>query len=310
MVKRKIVLINESKCTGCGVCVPNCQEGALQIIDNKARLISDLFCDGLGACIGHCPEDAITIEEREAEPYDEVKVLELLIPQGANVVKAHVNHLKEHGATEFFNTALDYLKLNQPEIFDELTTLSQQDQTSDSANDSCSNSEPGEPDLPCGCPGSQLRKLAPRKQDSNSANLNLSDLSKSSLSQSILQNDVSCLTQWPVQLKLLPPHAPFFNNSDLLICADCVPFAFPSIHQELIKGRSVAIGCPKLDNILEYQEKFVEIFKQNNIKSITVAVMEVPCCQGLYSSVVSAIELSGKDIPLVKKVISVSGELI
>ncbi len=270
-MEREIIKINEEKCNGCGLCIPNCPEGAIQIIDGKARLISDLFCDGLGACIGHCPEGAIKVEKREADPYDEIKVMENIIPQGENTIRAHLEHLEEHGEKEFLKQAVDFLNDRGIKI---------------------KKKEKQESVLPCGCPGSQMQDLSKTKNTSSE---------KVELS--------SELQQWPVQLNLLPPQAPFFENSDLLVCADCVPFAHANFHQELLKDKSIVIGCPKLDDIGAYEEKLTEIFKNNNIKSVTVAIMEVPCCYGMYSAVENAIRESGKEIKLTQKIISVRGDI-
>ncbi|MFC1705073.1 ATP-binding protein [Nanoarchaeota archaeon] len=270
MTKRKIIKIDQEKCNGCGKCIPNCPEGALQLIDGKARLVSDLFCDGLGACIGHCPEGAINIEEREAEPYDEAKVMVNIVKQGKNTIKAHLKHLKDHGAKKYYNQAVEFLK--EKGIENPLGTE--------------------KPKLPCGCPGSMVREV--KKNPKKGA-------------KSVEQE--SELRQWPVQLKLLPLQAPFFKNSDLLIAADCVGFANPNLHNELIKGKAIAIGCPKFDDIQSYKERIKDIIKSNNIKSVTVAIMEVPCCYGMYVAVEEALKESGKKIPLTKKVISISGEI-
>ena len=271
MVKRKIIKINEKKCTGCGLCIPNCKEGALQIIDKKARLISDLFCDGLGACIGHCPEGAITIEEREAKPYDEKKtMLENIIPAGANTIKAHLEHLKDHNQKKYLDEALNVL--NKKGIKVNL----EEDKNMKS--------------IPCSCPGSALREVKPSRSPKN-------------------VEQTSELRQWPVQLTLLPTKAPFFENSHLLVAADCVGFANPNFHSKLLSGKSLVIGCPKLDDVQSYQEKLTEIIKENKLKSITVAIMEVPCCYGLYASVEQAIKDSGKNVQLIQEVVSLSGEI-
>ncbi|MBL7054360.1 4Fe-4S binding protein [Candidatus Woesearchaeota archaeon] len=272
MVKRKIVKIDEEKCNGCRLCIPNCKEGALQIIDGKARLISDLFCDGLGACIGHCPEDAIEIIEREAEPYDERKVMEKIVKQGKNTVKAHLEHLKEHGEDRYLQEAIDYLNENDIEINMEENKMKK--------------------NLPCGCPGTMIKDFSDKKEDSDSEDV----------------ENKSELRQWPIQLNLLPPNASFFNNSDLLIAADCVGFANPNLHSRLIKGRSVAIGCPKLDDLENYKEKIKGIIEMNDLNSITIAIMEVPCCTGLYNVVEKALDESGKKITLKKVVVKIGGE--
>ncbi len=268
-MKRKIILINEEKCNGCGLCIPDCPEGALQMIDEKARLISDLFCDGLGACIGSCPQNAITIEEREAEPYNERKVMGNIVKQGENTIKAHLKHLKDHNETKFLDEALKFLKEKNIEV----------PNLDDKAKEN----------LPCGCPGTAMRKINVDK-----------NVSKNS-------EQTSALRQWPIQLNLLPAQAQFFENSHLLISADCVPFANANFHSKLLNGKSLVIGCPKLDDIKAYQEKLTEIFKLNGIKSITVAIMEVPCCYGLYSVVEEAVKDSKKNIPIIKEIVTISG---
>ncbi len=220
MAKRKIIKIDEEKCNGCGLCIPNCPEGALQIIDGKARLISDLFCDGLGACLGHCPQGAITIEERESEGCDERKVKEHL--QGS--------HTHEGG-----------------------------------------------------CPGSQVIDLRRGQRESQ-------------------------LGQWPVQIMLVPPNAPYFTDADLLITADCVPFAYASFHEDLLRGKILLVGCPKLDDIEVYKERISQIIRENSIKSVAYAHMEVPCCFGLVGVIQGAISESGKKIPFEKITISIKGK--
>jgi ferredoxin len=274
MAKRDIITIDEEKCTGCGNCVPGCPEGALQIIDGKARLINDLFCDGLGACIGECPEDAISVENREAEPYDEVKVMGNIVKQGKNTIRAHLLHLKDHGETELLKQATDYLEENQ--IDNPLE-------------------EEVEDKLPCGCPGSSVRDMRDEAEEEEEGSC-------------VKQR--SELRQWPVQIHLVPPNAPYFDNADLLIAADCVPFAFGNFHRDLLKGKILLVGCPKLDDATFYKDKITEILKNNNIKSVTVAHMEVPCCFGLVKLVEDALEASGKDIPTEDITIKVDGEVL
>ena len=179
-MKRRIITIDEDKCNGCGLCIPDCPEGALQIIDGKARLISDLFCDGLGACIKTCPVDALHIEEREAEEYNEAKVMVNIVKGGENVIKAHLKHLKEHGENKLLEEAINYMKENNIEI------------------------PVIEEDLPCGCPGSMQRDL--RKNIHHSEN-------------NVAVNMQSEIANWPIQLKLMNPNAPYLNNADLLISA-------------------------------------------------------------------------------------------
>jgi ferredoxin len=270
MTKRKIISIDEEKCTGCGKCVPNCHEGALQIIDNKARLISDLFCDGLGACIGHCPEGAMTIEEREAESYDEKKVMrENIIPQGINTIKAHVHHLKDHGATTYLNQAIEVL---EEEGIDLPITK----------RDSCIG----------GCPGSKMMDFSKDTDDKS------------------LNNIKSQLRQWPVQLHLLNPEAPYFEKADVVLAADCTAYALGDFHNH-IKGKTIAIACPKLDSNKDiYVDKIASMIDNSKINTLTIIIMEVPCCGGLTILAKNALEKSRKKIPFKKIVVGIKGEII
>ena len=274
MSKRKIITIDENKCNGCALCIPNCPEGAIQVIDQKARLISDLFCDGLGACIGHCPQGAITIEEREAIAYDEDKVISNIVKQGPNVIKAHLKHLQEHQKLAYLKQAMDFLKKNKINItLDEI----------------CHHGG----NTAGACPGSRSVDLR-KPQAVKSAGVN--------------QYQESELGQWPVQLRLVPVHAPYFADAHLLIAADCVPFAYANFHQDLLKDKILLVGCPKLDDVSSYEDKLKQIFADNNIKSITYAHMEVPCCFGLLTILEEAIAVSGKKIPFQEIIISIKGE--
>lgn len=274
---RKIITIDEDKCNGCGNCIPNCPEGALQIIDNKARLVSDLFCDGLGACIGHCPQGAIQVMEREAEPYDESKVMENIVKQGENTILAHLKHLKEHGADDFYEEAVKYLEDNGLDV-----------PTCESCEDHESDTEEPEP-LACGCPGSMLKEV--KKEETKFDGERPSEL-----------------RQWPVQLNLLTAQAPFFKNADLLIAADCTAYACGDFHS-LIKDKAIAIGCPKFDDIEAYKERLTSILRDNDIKSVTVAIMEVPCCSGFIGLAKEAIKMSGRYLQIKKIVIDIKGKI-
>ena len=275
-MKRQIIKIDESKCTGCELCVTSCPEGALKVIDGKARLVGEILCDGLGACIGNCPEGAITIEEREAEPYDEVKVLEQIIPQGAAVLAAHLAHLRDHQQCDDLNTAKEYLSAKNIPI--------PEHQPSDDKT------------LPCGCPGSMMKTL-PKKQESSSSTTDISIDSE--------------LQQWPIQLQLLNPQAPYFQEADLLLVADCVPFAYANFHQRFLKNKILVILCPKLDTVLDqYVHKLSEIIKHNRIKSLTVVHMEVPCCFGLMNLVQAALDQSGENLSVKEYTISLTGEIV
>ncbi|MFA6978219.1 MAG: 4Fe-4S dicluster domain-containing protein [Ignavibacteriaceae bacterium] len=274
---RKIIQIEEEKCDGCGECVPNCAEGALQIIDGKARLISDLFCDGLGACIGYCPQNAITVVEREAEPYDEKQVMEYIVKGGSNVINAHLLHLKEHKEFDLFTQALDYLNDNGIE-----NPLLKQ-------NDGIETIQPHS------CPGSREQSIEQSENES---------IPEEGQSKNYLR-------QWPVQLHLLTPHASFIKNADLLLAADCVPLAYPNFHKDFLNGKSVAIACPKLDsNKQSYLEKLILMIKESKIKSITVVIMQVPCCSGLFNLTMDAVEQAGIKIPVTVIVVGVQGEIL
>ena len=237
MVLRNIVKIDEKKCNGCGLCIPACAEGAIQVIDGKARLVKDVYCDGLGACLGKCPQDAITITQREADEFDE------------KAAEEHVKNIRDAPAVR--------------------TPLR-------------------------GCPSTQAMQF----KKENEPTLDLTEKRESRL------------TTWPVQLKLLPPNAPFLKNADLLIAADCVPFAYANFHEDMLKDRVLAVGCPKLDDVTLYRNKLAAIFREADIRSVTVVNMEVPCCFGLNRLVQEAMELSGKKVPLRQETISIKGEKI
>jgi len=275
---RKIIKIDEEKCNGCGQCIPNCQEGALQIIDGKARLISDLFCDGLGACIGHCPEEAIEIIEREAEPYDEVKVMEILVGKGRNTVLAHLEHLRDHNEQEFLQQAVNYLKENN---IDMGTTADHQHHHGTGHS----------------CPGSMARDFRVEDTASNEP--------------LPVAGQTSELRQWPVQMHLLNPQASYFRNADVVLAADCAAFAMGNFHSRFLKGKSLAIACPKLDSNKEsYIEKLTSMIAETKINSITVVMMEVPCCGGLLQFAKMAREKAKRNIPIKRAYVSVQGNVI
>jgi ferredoxin len=281
-MKRKIIKIDEEKCNGCGLCIPNCQEGALQVIDGKARLISDLFCDGLGACIRHCPEDAIEIEEREAEPYNERKVMEILSKKGGNTVLAHLEHLRDHNEQGFLNEAITYIKENDIDMTENEMNTSQS--------------------IVRGCPGAASMDFRiNREQAENTGKEKVSDLTDTS----------SELRQWPVQLHLLNPRASYFRDADVLLAADCAAFAMGDFHARYLKGKSLAIACPKLDTNKEsYLQKLTSMIADSQIRSLQVVIMEVPCCGGLLQMAKTARENAGRNLPIKKSVISVQGEIL
>jgi ferredoxin len=275
MSKRKIIKIDADKCTGCGLCMPNCPEGAIQLIDGKARLISDLFCDGLGACIGHCPEDAITIEEREAEPYNEKKVMENIIKQGPNVIKAHLEHLRAHGEESYLSQAMDELKRKNIRIAPE-------ERTERKAHSSC--------------PGSRMMDLSESGTD-----LPGSDEGTRS----------SQLRQWPVQLHLVSPEAPYYRGKDVVIAADCVAYALADFHKDHLKGKSLAIACPKLDSDQDvYAEKIKALIDEAKVNTITVMTMEVPCCMGLLMLVKEASRKASRKVPIKHVIVGIKGNIV
>jgi Pyruvate/2-oxoacid:ferredoxin oxidoreductase delta subunit len=242
-VKRKIIEIDDELCDGCGQCVPSCAEGAIQIIDGKARLVEEKYCDGLGACLGECPTGALSIVEQEAEEFDEKAVEEYL-------------------------------------------------------SSKVQEESPDETTLPCGCPSVQIQTFA-------------SPTSRPEADKPTVQRgSISALSHWPVKIRLVPPTAPFLKGADLLVVADCVPVVYPSFHQDFLKGKAVLVGCPKFDDVQEYLERFVEIFKTADIKRVTVPIMEVPCCSGLPMILKKAMEEAKKEIPVELVVISARGEVL
>ncbi len=246
-VLRKIIEIDEELCNGCGECVPSCAEGALEIVDGKARMIAEKYCDGLGACLGDCPTGALKIIEREAEDFDEEAVEELLSKRAeAQLGKA-----------------------------------------------------PAAPQGG-GCPSAQLKTFAPSTpcQDANRP----TGLGTAGTD--------SALSHWPVQIRLVPPNAPFLANADLLVGADCVPVAYANFHRDLLAGKVVMMGCPKFDEVDSYVQKFIDIFRAGQIKSVTIAIMEVPCCANMRQIISEAQRQAGSSIPLNEVVISARGEII
>ncbi|MCU0454805.1 MAG: 4Fe-4S binding protein [Bacteroidales bacterium] len=302
-MKRDILKIDEELCNGCGLCVPNCHEGALQVIDGKVRLVSELMCDGLGACIGHCPEGAISIEKREAEPYNETKVMEQMVGKGHNTVIAHLKHLKDHGEKDFLREGVDYLRKHRAELGfdpDDVFTVVHNHPNSPSDphshNHSRSHSHPHTHSESGGCPGS--RAMVIDRPGGKSADQASAD-------------QPSELRQWPVQLHLLNPNAPYIRESDLLIAADCVAFSMGNFHSKYLRGRSLAIACPKLDSGLDvYVEKLTAMIEIARVNTITVMMMEVPCCGGLLQMVRSALSRASRKVPVKQLIVSLSGDIL
>jgi len=235
---RNIIKIDEEKCTGCGLCVPSCAEGALQIVNGKAKLVAEVYCDGLGACLGECPEGALTIEQREADAFDEEAVKEMMEAD------------------------------KQPET----------------------------PQIQSGCcPGTALRNLV-RESDAPAT-------------EAVVRDTESLLGHWPVQLMLIPPAATFLKGADIVICADCVPFAAPDFHRRYLNDKAVLLGCPKLDDLAFYRKKLAAVFREASPKSITVLRMEVPCCGGIVGAAIEARDLVCPDMLINVDIIGIRGEI-
>ncbi len=282
-MKRTIITIDESKCNGCEECVNGCHEGALQMIDGKAKLVSELFCDGLGACIGTCPEGAIILEEREAEPYSELAVIERISKQGEKVILAHLKHLKDHNEIAYFKEGVEYLRANN--IKADLSSLFNQDINVLSNQNAAQHT---------GCPGSRERAFI--KSD-NEVKEEVSSASE--------------LTHWPIQLHLANPAASHFRNCDLLLAADCVPFSISNFHSRFLKNKKLVIACPKLDsNKQVYADKLRIMIEDSKINTIHVVIMEVPCCGGLLQLAENAVASSNRKIPVKYSVVGIQGGVI
>jgi ferredoxin len=254
-MERQIIRIDEEACDGCGQCAQGCPEGALQMIDGKARLVRELTCDGLGACLGQCPRGAIALETREAEPYDERRTLDQLLPKGAATLKAHLEHLGQHGQAGYLEQATAYLA--------ELGLAAPARQ---------------------GCPGSAPRTLRP--------------------------GPASQLSHWPVQLHLIAPGNPVFQQADLLLAADCTAFAMADFNQKHLPGKRLAIACPKLDGNQEvYLAKLTALIDEAQVHSITVMIMEVPCCGGLLRTARMAAQRAARKVPIKLLVVGIDGEV-
>ena len=242
---RKIIEIDEKLCDGCGQCVPSCAEGALQIINGKARIVSENLCDGLGACMGECPNGALKIIERTADDFDE------------SAVEKHLSSQVPQAAPE--------------------------------------------PAMACGCPSQQIQSFSSPCACGDNAGISAAAIST---------GKASALSHWPVQIRLIPAHAPFLKNADLLVLADCAAVACPALHADFLKGKIVMMGCPKFDDADEYIQKFTEIFTKAEIKSLTIVSMEVPCCAGLAWIVKKGLAGAGVDIPVVELVVGAQGNIV
>jgi ferredoxin len=269
-MERQIIRIDESKCDGCGICCEGCPEGALQMIDGKARLVSEITCDGLGACVGECPTGAITVEKREAAPYDERTTLEGIIPKGVATLRAHLKHLYEHGQTTYLDQALAHLKDFGHAVPEYRETIAHQ-----------------------GCPGSAPRSFVRVPAPS-----------------AAMSGLASQLAQWPVQLHLISPMNPVFQGADLLLAADCVAFAMPDFNQKWLPGKKLAIACPKLDQGQEiYRDKLTALVDEAQINTISVMIMEVPCCGGLLRLAKEAVSRATRKVPVKAIIVALDGEI-
>ncbi|MHB9025982.1 MAG: 4Fe-4S binding protein [Armatimonadota bacterium] len=257
MAIRKIIQIDEELCNGCGQCVPSCAEGAIQVIDGKARLVKDQYCDGLGACLGECPTGALTVIERDADEFDE-QAVETYLASIGRAPAAHPQHAAAHAVAAPVATA--------------------------------AHGHGG------GCPGSMMRQFAAHP----------------TVAAETVADDTapSELRQWPVQLHLVSPGAPYFQGADLLLAADCAAFSYGSFHRDFIAGRAVAIACPKLDDPSGYVEKLAAMITESGIKSITVVMMQVPCCGGLERMVQMAMQHAGKQVPVRRVIVGLQGEIL
>jgi Pyruvate/2-oxoacid:ferredoxin oxidoreductase delta subunit len=269
---RSIIEIDEEKCNGCGNCVLSCAEGAIQIIDGKAKLVSETYCDGLGACLGDCPVDALKIVEREVDEFDEEAAM------------AHVKKLEQ----------------------------------------AAEKTAPEPPSDACGCQGSAMRSFAPAPEPTpapappqggcpGSSMRSFSSAPPAGSAQEVSADkpiEFSALSHWPLQLRLVPPSAPFLKGADLLVAADCVPVAYPSFHRDFLSGRPVVIACPKFEDQSFVLDRFVDIFTHGQLRRVTVVVMEVPCCQALPRTIMAAHDKAGSNTPVEMIVVSIRGDII
>lgn len=277
MAKRKIIEIDREKCNGCGLCTTACAEGALVLDkDKKAVLVKEIFCDGMGACLDVCPVGALKIVERDSAEYDAKAAFQnVMKTQGPEAAK------KVHGASDVmphFGGGPNSIQLER------------------SGNWGCPDSPKGKENQSQGCPGSMAREMPRAPQGKSSGGLPAGGIP-------------SELSQWPIQLHLISPQAPYFKGCDLLIAADCTAFSLGGFHQDLLKGKKLVIACPKLDETGGYVEKIAELLRNNTIYSLTVVIMEVPCCSGLYRIVQDAVELSGTKMPVKRIVIGLDGTI-
>jgi NAD-dependent dihydropyrimidine dehydrogenase PreA subunit len=314
MSTRTIIEIDQERCNGCGACETGCPEGALKVIDGKARLVGESLCDGLGACIGRCPLDAIRVVEREAEGYDEIAVIKEILPQGAAVIAAHFAHLDHHGQDLYLNTAAEYLRSQNialPQGFERFGAAKR----APAFFKPCGGAQAPQQARPQrhahagGCPGSAERTIARPAAIGASAGTAGAAGEAAAAALPAAPSGVSALANWPIQLHLANPRSPHFEGADVLIAADCTAFALGSFHADLLSGRALVIACTKLDSGRDlYLSKLTSIIAQ--ARSVTVAIMEVPCCSGLAKLAQEAREASGADTPIEAIVVGIDGGLV
>lgn len=326
MAIRQIIEIDEAACTGCGECATGCPEGALRIIDGKARMVGENLCDGLGACIGTCPEGAITIVEREAEAYEEAKVMEGMVKLGPKVMVAHLEHLAHHGQDPYVREALAWLKekgIPLPAEAEPIVASIGRAAHGPSHAATPAHPSPARPaaalstlarDLPHfeACPGSAARTFTPvgaSAKEASAKEAGAKEAGAKAVPATAHASSPSALSSWPIQLHLINPRAPQFADADILIAADCTAFSLGGFHAALLEGKSLTIACPKLDQGREiYVDKLTSLI--GNARSVTVAIMEVPCCSGLLKLVLDARE-AGTRKPRIKAVtLGIQGGII
>lgn len=291
---REIVKIDRDKCNGCGNCVPGCHEGALQMIDGKATLVSELMCDGLGACLGHCPVGAITIEKREAEAYNEAATIAAMVPNGANVIIAHLKHLFDHREFEYARVGIEYLKKNEDTLPFNLNHVLQA-VYGDKSTEPKQQLKPEAEPLACGCPGSAARSFAAAQP----------------VKSAVTNSQPSMLTHWPIQMHLINPAAAHFKGSNLLLAADCVAFSLGNFHTNYLQNKTLAIACPKLDANKEvYVDKIVALVENAEIDTLTIMKMEVPCCHGLVQIAQMALNQCSRKVPVKVITVGVQGDIV
>jgi ferredoxin len=297
MATRDIIEIDEDKCDGCGACAGGCHEGALRIIDGKARLVGESLCDGLGACIGECPRGAITVTRREAEAYDEARVMDGLARLGPKVIAAHLDHLSSHGQDGYVREALAYMGAHG---------LGLPQEKAPPAASPCHGSGAQGGAMSGGCPGSAQRLFTPLAAKPAAGHVAAAQGAASSQGAAA---SPSALSHWPIQLHLINPRAPQFNGHDLLIAADCTAFSLGAFHSDLLAGKSLVIACPKLDQGRDiYLEKLAALVA--SAASVTVAIMEVPCCGGLLGMVLEAREGLASKPPVEAVTIGIQGDIL